>query len=154
MLRDAIPHYAPSRMVRHVGAVSAGATVCPTARVPRRMRPRIGKPIPLRRTPTQMPTLIPRSDPLHRARTEPGPQILPMRLATQHPHHLMHRIDRVNRPTHLRQLQLHAMLVEQRQQLLELPRRERSLELLHHDRIERTLRAGDRSQQRRRLRPL
>jgi hypothetical protein len=77
-----------------------------------------------------------------------------MRLATQHPHHLIHRIDRVNRPTHLRQLQLHAVLVEQRQQLLELPRRERSLELLHHDRIERTLRAGDRSQQRRRPRPL
>lgn len=112
------------------------------------MWPSIDNAIPVRRPTAQMPALLTDLRQHGRGGAEPGSLHLPPGLGTQQHQQLqVRRVVQVDRAVELGQPQLNSMRSQQPREMDGLTAEERPLVLPHHDRVEPTVRVGDRGQQ-------
>jgi len=113
----------------------------------------VGEPVPIRWPAAEVAALIAGLGGHRGAHPDPGAGDLPLGLHAQCEHHLLIALGvEIHPPTGLGHPQLHAVVLEQRGHQSVLAAVKGPLALADHDRVEPAVRAGQRRQQRRRLR--
>ena len=114
-----------------------------------RVRPGITQPVPVRRTPAQVPALLPGLDRHRGPHPDTRPGHLPLRRQPQHRHRLLVMLGgEVDPAARLRHPQLHAVMLEQRRHQRVLAAVERPLVLPDHDRVPAPVRVRQQGDQR------